>query len=123
FWVYLIRRDVNGDGTIDTSRGVNDDISVVVQQVNALTGALVGPAVDVTPGSFFDDKPWIAADANPASPFANNLYVSWDRISISPNPFDVLFARSVDQGASGAGPGDVNPRAGYSGPTRVAVPP
>lgn len=67
WWAYLL------------SNGIQGDLSVVVQQVNSITGALIGNAIDVSPGVHSDDKEWISADSNPASPYANNVYVHWTR--------------------------------------------
>src|SRR5262249_23216695 len=69
------------------------------------------------------DKEWVAADRNPASPFANNLYVVWHDFNQTNAP--VRFARSTNQGAtwttlagnlSGAGEG-------FTWPAEVAVAP
>jgi hypothetical protein len=73
FWTYLICAD------FPPADGNRDDISVAIQQVNPTTGAFIGNAVDVTPGNHSDDKQWLAVDANPASPFANNIYLHWTR--------------------------------------------
>ncbi len=47
----------------------------------------------------FEDKPFIAADANPLSPFVNNLYVSWTSF-LSRGGVEIKFARSTDGGQS-----------------------
>ncbi|RMG51473.1 MAG: exo-alpha-sialidase [Acidobacteria bacterium] len=47
----------------------------------------------------FEDKSFIAADANPLSPFANNLYVSWTSF-LSRGGVEIKFARSTDDGRS-----------------------
>ncbi len=99
FWSYLIVLDVNGNNQIELP---TDDISVAVQQVNPTTGARIGNAVDVTPGNHSDDKEWITADANPASPFANNIYLHWTRFDN--NPREEMFSRSINQGATFSNP-------------------
>ena len=55
--------------------GTRVDISGFVQQLNPTTGAFIGAAVEVTGAGQLhsDDKTWIAADATPGSPFADNL--------------------------------------------------
>jgi Bacterial Ig-like domain/Bacterial pre-peptidase C-terminal domain len=120
FWAYLLRGDLDNDGT-------NDDLSVVVQQVNPTTGARVGNAVDITPGAFSDDKPWIAADADPGSPNRDNLYVSWTRgpaIPCSAPGCAVFFSRSTNSGAGFSAPRQIS-AAGESfvWPSHVAVAP
>jgi hypothetical protein len=46
----------------------------------------------------FEDKPFIAADNNPMSPFANNVYVSWTNFQASGGQA-IKFSRSVGGGA------------------------
>jgi hypothetical protein len=109
FWSYLKCRDGDSDGKVDTL-AAGDDITIVVEQVNPTTGAKVGSPVDVTPGFHFDDKQWIAADANPASPFTNNLYLHWTRFDASPTAED--FSRSTNQGVAWSAPAAVASGAG-----------
>jgi hypothetical protein len=75
-------------------------VSVVVQQVSPTTGALIGTPVTVNAaGSTNNDKAWLAADSNPASPFKDNLYIVWNDFGLSSNA-PVKFARSTDHGAN-----------------------
>ena len=90
FWTYLICADFDNNGT-------RDDLSVTVVQVNPTTGVLIGNAADVTPGNHTDDKSWIAADADPTSPYTNNLYVIWTRFDGGSN---IMFSRSTNQGGT-----------------------
>jgi hypothetical protein len=92
WWSYLMSNDGDGDGQFQTVG--TDDITVVVQQVNPITGNRIGAAIDVTPGNNLDDKQWIAADSNPSSPFANNVYVHWTRFNTSPT--QEFFSRCVN---------------------------
>src|SRR5262245_60241348 len=62
FWSYL-------------SNGTPTGPNISVVQVNPTTGAIVGSPTLVATTNL--DKGWIAADANPLSPFTNNLYVIW----------------------------------------------
>jgi hypothetical protein len=48
-----------------------------------------------------DDKQWIVADANPSSPYVDNLYLAYVRLG---NPWRVMFTRSTNQGASWSAP-------------------
>jgi hypothetical protein len=84
WWTYLL---------FDTNPRPNN-LHVIVQEVNTTSGQPVGPAIDVSGNGHNDDKPWIAADSNPASPFANNVYVHWTRLDN--NPTDEMFSRCVD---------------------------
>jgi hypothetical protein len=59
----------------------------------------------VSPGGLqvvvFNDKEWIAADANPGSPFKNNVYVTWTRFLFLHNQYiesPIFFSRSTDGG-------------------------
>jgi hypothetical protein len=52
----------------------------------------------------FNDKPMIAVDTNPNSPFRDNVYVAWDNASLNQGKSSandaLLFARSTDGGKS-----------------------
>lgn len=48
----------------------------------------------------FNDKPMITTDASSASPFRDNIYVSWDAASGGSTGGGVLLARSTNHGAS-----------------------
>ncbi len=78
---------------------------VTVVQVNPTTGLPIGATARIPNGGFSDDKPFIAADANPASPYANNLYVAWSRFGQAvPGEWSVYFSRSTDQGVTWSAP-------------------
>jgi hypothetical protein len=49
-------------------------------------------------GNHFNDKPMITADANPASPFRDSVYVAWDAATGGSTGGGVRFARSIDHG-------------------------
>jgi len=87
FWSYL---------ACSFSGGNLLDLSVVVVQVNPITGAIIGTATDLTPGINIDDKNWIIADENPLSPNADNLYIVWTDLGVT----RVTFSMSTDQGAN-----------------------
>ena len=53
-----------------------------------------------------DDKQWLAADANPSSPFRDNLYLVWTEFT---NPWQILFSRSTDQGVTWSAPVALSP--------------
>jgi len=114
FWAYLICADFDNDGN-------RDDLSAVVVQVNPMTGAIVGNAADLTPGNATDDKTWIVADADPTSPFADNLYVIWTRFA---GGTQVMFSRSTDQGLNWSAPMAVSAGGeGFVWPSHIAVAP
>ena len=48
----------------------------------------------------FNDKPMIAADSNPASPFRDNVYIAWDAAVGGSPGGGVRVARSTDHGAT-----------------------
>jgi hypothetical protein len=70
--------------------------------MNPTSGAVIGSPSIIIGGD--QDKPWIAADKNPSSPFANRVYVVWhdqdegDGVGNDNDP--VRFAFSTNQGAS-----------------------
>jgi hypothetical protein len=48
----------------------------------------------------FNDKPLITTDANPASPFRDNVYVAWDAAIGGSTSGGLRFGRSTDHGAT-----------------------
>src|SRR5712692_1858177 len=64
----------------------------------------------------FDDKDAITADANPSSPFHDNVYASWTKFAKpGGNGFggdQIFFSRSTDGGASFSNPQPISP--GYN---------
>ncbi|HEY8132942.1 MAG TPA: sialidase family protein [Thermoanaerobaculia bacterium] len=48
----------------------------------------------------FNDKPMITADANPGSPFRDNLYIAWDAALGGSSSGGIRLARSTDHGAT-----------------------
>jgi hypothetical protein len=78
---------------------------VVVGEVNPTNGISLGVPVRIPNGGFNDDKPFIAADANPDSPFADNLYAAWSRFGQEvPGQWSVYFSRSTDHGLTWSAP-------------------
>jgi hypothetical protein len=69
----------------------------------------------------FNDKPYIAVDTNPTSPFRDSVYVAWDNASLvngkSSANNALLFARSTDGGQKFSSPIAVN--ALHGGPSAV----
>ncbi len=57
--------------------------------------------------AIFDDKDAITADANPASPFRDNVYVSWTKFTIGGD--QILFSRSTDGGKTFRNPLPISP--------------
>jgi len=108
FWSYLVANQ--------------NDVSIVVLQVNPTTGATIGNAIDVTPGNISDDKNWMAADANPASPFADNLYIVWTRF---PTPVTVMYSMSTNQGVTWTAPQaiSITGTEGFTWPPHITVAP
>ncbi len=58
--------------------------------------------------AIFDDKDAITADANPASPFRDNVYATWTKFNHQFGD-QILFARSTDGGASFSNPKPISP--------------
>src|SRR5207247_3690240 len=50
------------------------------------------------------DKQFLAADSNPNSPFANNLYLSLQYYNSTDDEFEAYITRSIDQGANWSTP-------------------
>lgn len=66
----------------------------------------------------FNDKPMIAVDTNPLSPFRDSVYVAWDNASFNAGKSSannaLLFARSTDGGQSFSSPLALNVLTGGS---------
>jgi hypothetical protein len=58
----------------------------------------------------FEDKPYVVADNNSASPFAGNLYVGWTEFSLSKSI--ILFSRSTDGGTTWSAPLEISTHEG-----------
>jgi hypothetical protein len=58
--------------------------------------------------AIFDDKDAITADANPASPFHDNVYASWTKFDHRFGD-QILFSRSTDGGATFSNPQPLSP--------------
>ncbi|MFP3986398.1 Ig-like domain-containing protein [Streptomyces sp. E11-3] len=66
-----------------------------------------------------NDKQWLVADANPSSPYADNLYIVWTRLG---GPRRVMFSRSTDSGANWSTPVEVSEAGeGAAWPAHLAV--
>ena len=76
----------------------------------------------------FNDKPMIAADTNPSSPFRDNVYVAWDAASGGSSGGGIRLARSTDHGVtftvqridSSTGPGRAIGAMSFVGPNGEA---
>ena len=72
-----------------------------------------------------DDKQWLAADANPNSPYRDNLYLVWSQNPSIPCNFpncSVLFSRSTNQGATWSAPQTISANGeGFVWPAHLAV--
>lgn len=65
------------------------------------------------------DKQWLVADANPRSPYADNLYIVWTRLVGASR---VMFSRSTDSGATWSTPAEVSAAGeGFVWPAHLAV--
>ena len=58
----------------------------------------------------FEDKPYVVADNNSASPFAGNLYVGWTEFSLSKSI--IRFSRSADGGTTWSAPFEISTHEG-----------
>jgi hypothetical protein len=115
FFSYLL---CGNDNSVPANRV---DISAFVQQINATTGTTVGNPVEVSGGALnSDDKEWIVADSNPASPFRDNLYVVWTRLD---GPSRVMFTRSTDGGVNWSAPTAIDASEGFVWPSHITVAP
>lgn len=81
-----------------------------------------------TSPAIFNDKEWIAADANAASPFRDRVYVSWTRFVFNPTTgayvqSPIFFASSSDGGRSFTEPKSISANVLYDQGSRPVVGP
>ena len=116
FFSYLL---CGNDNAVPANRV---DISGFVQQINPTTGALIGNPVELAGATIdSDDKTWIVADATPGSPFADNLYVIWTRLT---GASQIMFVRSTDGGLNWSAPTQLNAGGeGFVWPPHINVAP
>jgi hypothetical protein len=79
----------------------------VVTRPNAESGWSKPIRVDARATTRLDDKPTIAVDASPTSPFANRVYVAWSRLSRNA-VFSIVLSHSDDNGYRWSRPVKVN---------------
>ncbi|MFG2938166.1 Ig-like domain-containing protein [Streptomyces sp. NPDC048282] len=109
---------------LSTSFNTAPSFGVGVARINDLTtpGTQTYTATQVSANSAVnDDKPWLVADTNPASPYRDNLYVVWSHLG---TPWQIQFSRlvsgttawSAPRVVSAAGEGNVWPSHAAVGP-------
>lgn len=103
---------ISGDGLRD--RVPEAALALAVSEDGGRTfapRALLGETVDHEDGSFsVSDKPWMAIDRDPGSPFRGSLYFAWTRVRVRRLPDgyhldrDLVFSVSRDSGRSHSEP-------------------
>lgn len=102
---------VDSQGRYFVAYGVSDGggangIVAVSSSDGGASWTKTNPVVLNLKGNNFEDKYWIAADANPSSPFADRLYIAWDRNK--GNNQILLVSSSSDQGQTWSEPIKIN---------------
>ena len=109
---------------LSRSGGVGNELMVFAGQIADTTtiGTLnYTPIVVSAADGSDDDKQWLVADANPSSPYVDNLYLVWTRFT---NPSRIMFSRSVNSGATWSAPAVVSADGeGFVWPAHDAVGP
>jgi Ca2+-binding RTX toxin-like protein len=104
FWVNMA-----GTGTAGIS----------VNEINPTTGAVISRA---SVSNNNDDKPMIVTDANPDSPFRDNLYLVWTQFGVAAP--QIMFSRSTDHGVNWSAPQQLSVNAeNFVWPSDVGVGP
>lgn len=98
------------------------------QAVNPATGQPIPMYEFPNPSLYYDDKPWIAADSNPNSPFRDNVYAVWSRhIDSAPTgtgAFQAYFSKYNPASQSWSTPVSLTPgSSSVMWPTYVTVAP
>ncbi len=107
--------------TVTVNKGTFDDTGKLGWSAPTFINATKSPAV-------FNDKEWIAADANAASPFRDRVYVSWTRFIFNPTTgayvqSPIFFASSSDGGRSFTSPTSISGNVLYDQGSRPVVGP
>ncbi|TXN29912.1 sialidase family protein [Lacisediminihabitans profunda] len=107
--------------TVTVNRGTFDSGGNLGWGAPTLINATTSPAV-------FNDKEWIAADANVASPFRDRVYVSWTRFVFNPTTgayvqSPIFFASSSDGGRTFTAPKSISGNVLYDQGSRPVVGP
>jgi hypothetical protein len=89
--------------------GLNADFFVAKSTDGGCTYSSIALVSGASP-AIFDDKDAITADANPASPFRDNVYAAWTKFTKGGD--QIVFSRSTDGGANWSNPLPISP--GYN---------
>lgn len=86
--------------------GLNADFFVAKSTDGGCNYSSVALVSGASP-AIFDDKDAITADANPASPFRDNVYAAWTKFTKGGD--QIVFSRSTDGGANWSNPLPISP--------------
>jgi hypothetical protein len=113
-WTLTARADCSHPAWVAAGPGTP---RVEVVEADPRTGTFGTPSViPSTAGQGNDDKPFIVADRNPASPFVDTIYAVLDRFNVTPGEWEVFFARSTDHGQTWT---NLQPLSHFYGPNGI----
>jgi hypothetical protein len=92
--------------TEEQATGQQADFFVAKSTDGGCTYSSVAKVSGASP-AIFDDKDAITADANPSSPFHDNVYAAWTKFTTGGD--QILFSRSTDGGATFSNPLPISP--------------
>jgi hypothetical protein len=106
----FVFRSVDGGASWDVPDGTTAPLG------NGQGQVIATPTLPSTTGQFnLEDKPYMAVDSNPKSPYHDNIYVSWTHFAPCPAPApntcetaDIYFAYSRDGGQTFSTPMDIS---------------
>jgi hypothetical protein len=90
----------------ELATGLNADFFVAKSTDGGCTYSSVALVSGASP-AIFDDKDAITADANPTSPFHDNVYAAWTKFTRGGD--QIVFSRSTDAGATWSNPLPISP--------------
>lgn len=107
--------------TVTVNKGTFSGTGQLTWSAPTFINATTSPAV-------FNDKEWIAADANASSPFHDRVYVSWTRFIFNPTngryvQSPIFFASSSNGGATFTSPKSISANVLYDQGSRPVVGP
>jgi hypothetical protein len=92
--------------TDQLATGLNADFFVAKSTDGGCTYSSTALVSGASP-AIFDDKDAITADANPTSPFRDNVYAAWTKFTRGGD--QIVFSRSTDGGATWSNPLPISP--------------
>jgi hypothetical protein len=100
-----VTSDTAGNFYITTIALNNSNGNATLAIYKSTDGGVTFPIGHILAQGSSEDKEMVTSDNVPGSPFKNNIYISWSRLSLSP---DIRLIRSTDGGTTWSTPANVS---------------